>query len=127
MKQQIPEIAEGIVEVVNVARIAGVKSKVFVRSKKNEVDPIGACLGPKIKRLKAISNLLVNEKIDIILYSDHEIKNIVNALIPGKIIGYEILDLEKKYILLITDNHENFSAAIGRKGLNVKLASLLTG
>lgn len=127
MQMQIPEIADGSVEVVAISRIAGIKTKVMVRSRHLDIDPIGACLGPKVKRLKAISNLLVNEKIDIIPHSDNEIKNIINALIPAKIIGYEVMDVDKKYVLLITENHENFSAAIGRKGINVRLASMLTG
>lgn len=126
LSMHVSEIADGIVEVVDVARIAGNKSKVFVRSHSLNVDPIGACLGPKGRRLKAVSDMLVNEKIDIILWTDNEIKNVINACTPGKVMGYYLEEGEPRTITLIIDHHENFSAIIGRKGVNVRLASMLT-
>lgn len=127
MRLEIPELQDGTLTIEKIARISGVKTKVLVRSHSITVDPVGACLGAKSKRLKAICDHLSNEKIDIIAWSNDEVKNIINSAIPGKVLGYQILDHENKEIVLIAEDYDAFSAIIGKRGINVKLISMLNG
>lgn len=122
---EIPEINEGIILVYSVAREAANRTKVAVGSTNPNVDPVGACIGEKGMRINRIITELNGEKIDIIPY-DKEPKNfIANALAPAKNVQVFILDEKEKQALAVVDE-ENFSLAIGKKGLNVKLASRLT-
>ena len=122
---EIPEINEGIVLVYSVAREAGVRTKIAVYSENVNVDPIGACIGEKGTRIANILKELGNEKIDIVEYTSDKSKFIENALSPAKNLHVFIFDPKKQEALVVVDN-ENLSLAIGRKGLNVKLASRLT-
>ncbi len=122
---EIPEINEGIVLVYSVAREAGVRTKIAVYSENVNVDPIGACIGEKGTRIANILKELGNEKIDIVEYTSDKSKFIENALSPAKNLHVFIFDAKKQEALVVVDN-ENLSLAIGRKGLNVKLASRLT-
>ncbi|WP_391591827.1 Transcription termination protein NusA [[Mycoplasma] cavipharyngis] len=124
MTDNISEISDGTVEIKAIARIAGQKSKVAVWSNTQSVDPVGACIGPGGKKIKQISNQLLNEKIDVIEWSDDPIKLAVNCAIPGKILGYSMLD--NKDIIFITDP-ASYLSLIGKKGTNIKLISSLTG
>ncbi|CCE66664.1 NusA N-terminal domain-containing protein [Candidatus Mycoplasma haematominutum] len=126
MKRHISELHEGLVEIKAISRISGIKSKVLVSTKNNNIDPVGCCIGPKGSRLKVISSQLMNERIDVILWNSDPIKNIVNAFSNATILGYKILEEEENTILLIS-TLENLLLAIGRRGVNVKLVSLLTG
>lgn len=125
LELEIPEINEGIILVYSVAREAGVRTKVAVYSENAKVDPIGACIGEKGMRIANILKELNGEKIDIIEYSKDFQQFIKNALSPAKDPHVFITDEKKNEALVVVDK-ENFSLAIGKKGLNVKLASRLT-
>lgn len=122
---EIPEINEGIIFVYSVAREAGVRSKIAVYSENKNVDAIGACIGEKGTRIGNILKELGPEKVDIVLYVDDKAKFIENALAPAKNLHVIITDEAKNETLVVVDD-DNLSLAIGRKGLNVKLASRLT-
>lgn len=122
---EIPEINEGIILVYSVAREAGVRTKIAVYSENSKVDPIGACIGEKGMRIANILKELNGEKIDIIEYNKDSQEFIKNALSPAKNAHVFITDEKKQEALVVVDK-DNFSLAIGKKGLNVKLASRLT-
>jgi len=122
---EIPEINEGIILIYSVAREAGVRSKVAVYSENSNVDPVGSCIGERGSRINRIIEELNGEKIDIIPYEKDMAKFIENALSPAKNIQVFITDEKKKEALVLVDN-DNLSLAIGKKGLNVKLAARLT-
>ena len=122
---EIPEIADGIVMVYGVAREPGVRTKIAVYSENPNVDPIGACIGEKGTRINAIINELAGEKIDIVLYDNDPAKFIANALAPAKDVHVYIIDEKEKEVLAVV-NDDNLSLAIGKKGVNVRLATRLT-
>lgn len=122
---EIPEINEGIILVYSVAREAGVRSKIAVYSENPNVDPIGSCIGEKGTRIGNILKELGPEKVDIVAYTTDKAKFIENALSPAKNLHVFITDEKKQEALVVVDN-DNLSLAIGKKGLNVKLASRLT-
>lgn len=122
---EIPEINEGIILVYSVAREAGIRTKVAVYSENPNVDPVGSCIGEKGTRINNILKELHGEKIDIIPYEKDIAKFIENALSPAKNLHVLITDEKKKEAMVIVDN-ENLSLAIGKKGLNVKLAARLS-
>ena len=122
---EIPEISEGIVMIHSVAREPGVRTKIAVYSENSNVDPIGACIGEKGSRINAILKELGGEKIDIVLYDNDPAKFIANALAPAKDVHVYIIDDKEKEVLAVV-NDENLSLAIGKKGVNVRLATRLT-
>ncbi|MBE6152424.1 MAG: transcription termination/antitermination protein NusA [Firmicutes bacterium] len=122
---EIPEINEGIILVYSVARDAGNRTKIAVYSENSNVDPIGACIGEKGMRIANILKELGGEKIDIVPYDKDGAKFIENALSPAKNLHVFITDEKKQEALVVVDN-DNLSLAIGRKGINVRLASRLT-
>lgn len=122
---EIPEINEGIILVYSVAREAGVRTKVAVYSENPNVDPVGSCIGEKGSRINNIIKELNGEKIDVIPYDNDPARFIENALSPAKDVHVFITD-EKKREAYVVVNDENLSLAIGKKGLNVKLAARLT-
>lgn len=124
-EHEIPEFADGTLELRGVAREAGVRSKVAVSSTNPNVDPIGSCIGEKGRRIANIINELGGEKVDLIAYSADPEEFIANALSPAKNLNVSITDEKKKEALVIADD-ENLSLAIGKKGINIKLASKLT-
>jgi len=125
LELEVPEIADGTVEIMAIAREAGSRSKVAVRSLRAEVDPIGACLGPKSSRIANVSDNLRGEKIDVIRYdADHE-AFIMNALAPAKVISVELFEDDGVALVVVPDYQ--LSLAIGREGQNVRLAARLTG
>jgi len=124
-EHEIPEFADGTLELRGVAREAGVRSKVAVASTNPNVDPIGSCIGEKGRRIANIINELGGEKVDLIAYSLDPEEFIANALSPAKNLNVSITDEKKKEALVIADD-ENLSLAIGKKGINIKLASRLT-
>jgi len=122
---EVPEIYEGIVELKAVAREPGLRSKIAVYSRDENVDSIGACVGHKGMRVQMIVNELKGEKIDIIKW-DSNIKNfIANALSPAKVISVEIYEDEKTARVIVPDHQ--LSLAIGKEGQNARLAARLTG
>ena len=128
--EEIHEIYDGSIKIINIAREAGERSKVAVYSKDPNVDPAGACIGPNGSRIQKIVSQLGNgginkEKIDIIAYSDNAGLFIMEALKPAHALGI-ILDEEKKAATVIVKD-DSLSLAIGRRGVNVRLAVKLTG
>ena len=122
---EIPEISEGIVMIHSVAREPGVRSKVAVYSEKPNFEPIGACIGEKGSRIANIIKELHGEKVDVIKYDEDPKVFIENALAPAKNLTVLITDEKKKEAIVVADD-ENFSLAIGKKGMNARLASRLT-
>lgn len=122
---EIPEINEGIILIYSVAREAGVRTKIAVYSENPNVDPVGACIGQNGSRINRIIDELNGEKIDVIPYEEDAAKFIENALSPAKDLHIFVTDEKKKEALAIV-NKDNLSLAIGKKGLNVRLASRLT-
>lgn len=122
---EIPEINDGSVLVYSVARDAGSRSKVAVYSERTNIDPIGSCIGEKGSRIANILNELSGEKVDIVKYDKDPAVFIENALSPAKNLKVLIMDPKKQEALVIADG-DNFSLAIGKKGMNAKLATRLT-
>jgi N utilization substance protein A len=125
LELEVPEIADGTVEIMAIARDAGSRSKVAVKSNRPEVDAIGACLGPKSSRIANVTDNLRGEKIDIIRYDADPATFIMNALAPAKVIGVELFDDDGVALVIVPDYQ--LSLAIGRDGQNVRLAARLTG
>ena len=122
---EIPEINEGIILVYSVAREAGNRTKIAVYSENSKVDPVGSCIGERGSRINRIIDELSGEKVDIVPYDKDEAKFIENALSPAKNLHVFITDEKKKEALVVVGD-DNLSLAIGRKGLNVRLAARLT-
>ena len=122
---EIPEINEGIILVYSVAREAGERTKIAVYSENPKVDAVGSCIGEKGMRINNIIKELNGEKIDVIPYEKDDAKFIENALSPAKDLHVFITDEKKKEALVVV-NKDNLSLAIGKKGLNVRLAARLT-
>ncbi|GEQ17968.1 MULTISPECIES: transcription termination factor NusA [Clostridium] len=121
---EVPEIFEGVVEVKSISREAGSRSKIAVYSNDEEVDAMGACVGPKGVRVQNIVNELKNEKIDIIKWSKDPAEFIANSLSPAKVLCVEV-DEENKTAKVVVDDNQ-LSLAIGKEGQNVRLAAKLT-
>lgn len=124
LELEVPEVAEGIVEIKSVAREPGQRSKIAVQSLDERVDAVGACVGQRGARIQAIMDELRNEKIDVVPYSDKPEQYIQNALNPAKVNSLK-LDKENKSAYVIVPDSQ-LSLAIGRGGQNVRLAARLT-
>ena len=123
--QEVPEIYDGIVEIISVARDPGSRAKIAVHTSENSIDPVGACVGMRGSRVQAVVGELQGEKIDIIPWSDDPATFVVNALAPAEV-SKVVLDEDQKRIEVVVPD-EQLSLAIGRKGQNVRLASALSG
>jgi len=124
-EMEVPEIYDGIVQIKAAAREAGYRSKLAVISENQDIDPVGACVGPKGSRVQAISNELKGEKIDIIKWSEEPEEYIANSLSPSKVSSV-ILDSEEKTAGVIVPDNQ-LSLAIGKEGQNARLAAKITG
>ena len=124
-EEEVTEIKDGIVEIMGIAREAGSRTKMAVRAKIPNVDPVGACVGINGARVKAIVNELGNEQIDIIEWDENPAQLIVNALSPAKVVSAMANDEEKKAEIVVSE--QQLSLAIGKSGQNVRLAAKLTG
>ena len=122
---EVPEISSGIVKIKAIAREAGSRSKIAVKSTDEKIDPIGACIGQRGSRVQSITAELNGEKIDVIQWDDDVAKFISNALAPAKITDIKIDEKEKRATITVPD--DQLSLAIGKKGQNVRLAVKLTG
>ena len=120
-----PGLFDGIVEIKSIAREAGSRTKIAVWSNEPEVDPIGACVGPKGGRVANIVDELGGEKIDIVKYSEEPEEFVAAALSPADAISVTTLDEGKSCRVIVPDNQ--LSLAIGKEGQNVRLAAKLTG
>ena len=121
---EVPEIFDGVVEIMSISREAGSRSTIAVFSNDEEVDAMGACVGPKGVRVQNIVNELKNEKIDIIKWSKDPAEFIANALSPAKVLSVEV-DEENKCAKVVVDDNQ-LSLAVGKEGQNVRLAAKLT-
>lgn len=127
-EQEIPEVYDGTVQIVSIAREAGDRTKIAVKSDDSNVDPVGTCVGPKGARVQNIVNELGGENIDVVKYEEDPSDFIANALNPAEVIAVQFGDNEddSKNALVIVPDYQ-LSLAIGKKGQNVRLAARLTG
>ena len=121
---EIPEIDEGLIEVKSVSREPGVRSKVAVYSKNENIDPVGSCIGPKGLRIESIKKELHGEKIDVVEWSEDPAKLIAQALLPAEIMAIDINEETRFAQVIVAD--DQLTLAIGKKGQNVRLAVELT-
>ena len=124
-EMEVPEIEDGIIDITSIARQSGERAKIIVKSNDRRIDPVGACVGMRGSRIQAVVRELNNEKIDIVNYSDQPEILITRALSPAKPVNLYI-DEEKEFCIAIFDDY-SLDAAIGRNGMNINLASQLTG
>jgi len=124
-EMEVPEIYDGIVEIISIAREAGSRTKMAVRSNDSNVDPVGACVGPKGVRVNSVVNELRGEKIDIIKHSDDAAEYVSAALAPAEVISAEVSVEGKSCRVVVPD--DQLSLAIGKEGQNARLAAKLTG
>lgn len=122
---EVPEIHDGIVEIKSVAREPGMRSKIAVFSKDEDIDPVGSCVGHKGMRVQTIVDELKGEKIDIVKWSVDPVKYIANSLSPAKVVSVEVNETEKISKVIVPDYQ--LSLAIGKEGQNARLAAKLTG
>lgn len=125
-EQEVPEIYDGTIEIKSVSREAGSRTKIAVYTKDEDVDPVGACIGPRGQRVSNIVEVLGGEKIDIVKYSEDPAQFVSAALAPSEVCSVEILDEEIKSCRATVPD-DQLSLAIGNKGQNVRLAARLTG
>lgn len=125
LELEVPEIYDKTVEIHNIVREAGYRTKIAVSSHREDVDPVGACVGLKGVRIKAVISELEGEKIDILKFDPDPRIFIKNALSPAEVSGVVILDEDKRQALAVVPENQ-FSLAIGKQGLNVRLANRLT-
>ncbi|HZW35455.1 MAG: transcription termination factor NusA [Deltaproteobacteria bacterium] len=124
-EQEVPEVYEGVVSILSVAREPGFRTKIAVRSKDRDVDPVGACVGMKGSRVQSVVQELRGERIDIIAWDEDPAKFVCNALQPAEIIRVLVNESEKSMEVIVPE--EQLLLAIGKRGQNVKLASKLVG
>tara|TARA_B110000263_G_scaffold56915_1_gene48537 strand:+ start:339 stop:1634 length:1296 start_codon:yes stop_codon:yes gene_type:complete len=124
-EMEVPEIEDGIIDITSIARHPGERAKIIVQSNDRRIDPVGACVGMRGSRIQAVVRELNNEKIDIVNHSEQPEILITRALSPSKPINLYI-DEEKEYCIAIFED-ENLDSAIGRSGMNINLASRVTG
>ena len=122
---EVPEINEDIIEIRGIARDAGSRSKIAVKTNDGRIDPVGACVGMRGSRVQAVSSELGNERIDIIIYDDNPAQLVINALSPAKVESI-VMD-EDSRSMEIAVNEDNLALAIGSRGQNIRLASRLVG
>ncbi|MCF8010790.1 MAG: transcription termination factor NusA [Clostridiales bacterium] len=124
-EMEVPELQEGIIDLISVSREAGQRAKIAVYSEEENVDPVGACVGPQGMRVQSIVNELQGEKIDIISWDADPSKYIASSLSPAKVVAVEIWEEEKVARVIVPDYQ--LSLAIGKEGQNARLAAKLTG
>ena len=122
---EVPEIEEGLLEIVSAARDPGSRAKIAVRSNDQRIDPIGTCVGMRGSRVQGVTNELAGERVDIVLWSADPATSVINALAPAEVTSI-VVD-EDKHSMDVIVEEENLAQAIGRGGQNVRLASELTG
>ena len=122
---EVPEISEGFIEIVNVAREPGNRSKISVRTLDKDIDPVGACVGMRGSRVQSVVQELKGEKIDIVPFSEDSVKYICSALSPAKVSKVFMYEDERSMEVIVPD--DQLSLAIGKSGQNVRLAVRLTG
>ena len=124
-KIEVPEIADGIIEILGCARDPGSRAKIAVKTNDGRIDPVGACVGMRGSRVQAVSNELGNERIDIVPWNDNVAQLAINAMSPAEVVSIVVDEETKSMDIAVAE--DNLAQAIGRGGQNVKLASELTG
>jgi N utilization substance protein A len=124
-KIEVPEIADGIIEILGCARDPGSRAKIAVKTNDGRIDPIGACVGMRGSRVQAVSNELGNERIDIVSWNDNVAQLAISAMSPAEVVSIVVDEETKSMDIAVSE--DNLAQAIGRGGQNVKLASELTG
>ena len=124
-EQEVPEMNDGLISIESVSREPGFRSKIAVRSKDSDVDPVGACVGMKGSRVQAVVQELRGEKIDIVPFDQDEARFVCNALAPAEVSRVLVNETEHSMRIVVPD--DQLSLAIGRRGQNVRLAAELTG
>ncbi len=122
---EVPEIAEQVIEIKAIARDAGSRAKIAVKTNDNRIDPVGACVGMRGSRVQAVSAELGNERLDIVIWDDDPAELLINAIGPAEIDSI-VLD-EENQIMEVAVDKDSLAQAIGRSGQNVRLCSLITG
>ena len=122
---EVPEIAEQVIEVKAIARDAGSRTKIAVKTNDNRIDPVGACVGMRGSRVQAVSAELGNERLDIVIWDDDPAKLLINAIGPAEIDSI-VLD-EENQVMEVAVSNDSLAQAIGRSGQNVRLCSQITG
>lgn len=124
-KIEVPEVGQGLIEILAAARDPGLRAKIAVRSNDSRIDPVGACVGMRGSRVQAVSNELAGERVDIILYDENPAQFVINAMSPAEVLSI-VVD-EDAHSMDIAVAEDKLSQAIGRGGQNIRLASELTG
>ncbi|MGD8745030.1 MAG: transcription termination factor NusA [Gammaproteobacteria bacterium] len=124
-KIEVPEVGQGLIEILGAARDPGLRAKIAVRSLDQRIDPGGACVGMRGSRVQAVSNELAGERVDIILWDDNAAQFVINAMSPAEVVSI-VVD-EEDHSMDVAVDEEKLSQAIGRGGQNVRLASELSG
>jgi len=124
-KIEVPEIAEGVIQIRSAARDPGSRAKIAVKTNDQRIDPVGACVGMRGSRVQAVSNELDNERVDIVLWDDNAAQLVINAMSPAEV--ESIVVDEDAHAMDVAVSEDNLAQAIGRSGQNVRLASELTG
>lgn len=122
---EVPEVGQGIVDIMSAARDPGLRAKIAVRSNDVRFDPVGACVGMRGSRVQTVSNELAGERVDIVLWDENPVQYVINALAPASVLSV-VADEEKKS-MDITVEEDKLAQVIGRNGQNVRLACQLTG
>lgn len=124
-KIEVPEVGQGLIEILGAARDPGLRAKIAVKSNDKRIDPVGACVGMRGSRVQAVSNELAGERVDIILWDENPAQFVINAMSPADVTSI-VLD-EESHSMDIAVEEDKLSQAIGRGGQNIRLASQLTG
>jgi len=124
-KIEVPEVGQGLIEILGAARDPGLRAKIAVKSNDQRIDPVGACVGMRGSRVQAVSNELAGERVDIILWDENPAQFVVNAMSPAEVVSI-VVD-EDSHSMDIAVDEDKLSQAIGRGGQNIRLASELTG
>jgi N utilization substance protein A len=124
-KIEVPEVGQGLIEILGAARDPGLRAKIAVKSNDNRIDAVGACVGMRGSRVQAVSNELAGERVDIILWDDNPAQFVVNAMSPAEVVSI-VVD-EDAHSMDVAVEEDKLSQAIGRGGQNIRLASELSG
>ena len=124
-KIEVPEVGQGLIEILGAARDPGLRAKISVKSNEPRIDPVGACVGIRGSRVQSVSNELAGERVDIILWNENPAQYVINSMSPAEVISI-VVD-EDAHSMDVAVDEEKLSQAIGRGGQNIRLASDLTG
>ncbi|MGH8177671.1 MAG: transcription termination factor NusA, partial [Steroidobacter sp.] len=124
-KLEVPEVGQGLIQILGAARDSGVRAKIAVKSNDSRIDPVGACVGMRGSRVQAVSNEIAGERVDIIPFDANPAQFVINAMAPAEVVSI-VVD-EDSHSMDIAVTEEKLSQAIGRGGQNIRLASELTG